>query len=160
MPDYPCSHATTITVHALAVPFTRGENLTPGPAPIAPTRPPVYVPDMRRNGVFRGWAILWAVLQFALPLGATFADARLERESARAPGAHIEETSNASCRPSHSDDCALCQFLSRAAAPSQGTTLPEITVSVRSAYDAKRAECATHGVARVSLPRAPPASPA
>jgi hypothetical protein len=113
---------------------------------------------MRRNGVFRGWAIFWAVLQFALPLGATFADARLERKSARAPGAHVESTSTTSCRPSHSEDCALCQFLSRAAAPSQSAPLPAIAVAVRSAYDTHRGGRITTGATRVSLPRAPPVS--
>jgi hypothetical protein len=113
---------------------------------------------MRRHGVFRGWAIFSAVLQFALPLGATFADAHLERESARAAGAHVESASTTSCRPAHSDDCALCQFLLRAAAPTESAPLPEIAVAVRSAYDAHRRGRITTGTTRVSLPRAPPIS--
>jgi hypothetical protein len=112
---------------------------------------------MRRSGVFRVWAILWAVLQFALPLGATYADAQIERESARAPGAHVESTSTTSCRPSHSNDCALCQFLSRVAPPSQGSSLPEIVVVVRGAREAHRSGFVAHGFTRISLPRAPPA---
>jgi hypothetical protein len=115
---------------------------------------------MRRNGVFRGWAILWAVLQFALPAAATFADARLERESVGASGAHIEETSSASCRPSHPGECVLCQFLSRAASPTRSPSLPDIVVHVGEAADSHRTAEASRGLARLGLPRAPPISPA
>jgi hypothetical protein len=113
---------------------------------------------MRRNGFFRGWAIVWAVLQFALPAGVTLADARLERESALAPGTHIESTSDISCRPSHPDECVLCQFLSRAEAPAQSAELPEIIVTVDDVRLAHRASRLTHGLARSGLPRGPPAS--
>jgi hypothetical protein len=113
---------------------------------------------MRRNGFFRGWAVLWAVLQFALPAGVTLADARLEHESTLAPIAHVESTSDSTCRPSHPDECALCQFLSRAAPPAEHAALPEILVSVGDAFAALGTAHATHGVSRVSLPRAPPLS--
>ena len=113
---------------------------------------------MRRNGFFRGWAVLWAVLQFALPAGVTLADARLERESALTPVAHIESTSDATCRPSHPDECALCQFLSRAASPGEHASLPEILVSVGDAFAASGTAHVPHGRSRVSLPRAPPSS--
>ena len=112
---------------------------------------------MRRNGFFRGWAILWAVLQFALPTAVTHADARLERESAAA-GTHIESTSDATCPPSHPDECALCQFLSRAAPPAEHAALPEIVVSVGEASASRRTAYVSRGLSRVGLPRAPPAS--
>ncbi|HEV7990375.1 MAG TPA: hypothetical protein VGP25_01030 [Gemmatimonadaceae bacterium] len=111
---------------------------------------------MRRTVVFRGWAVLWAVLQFALSSVLTFADARLERESARAPGAHIEETAGATCRPSHPDECALCQFLSRAAMPTQSASLPAIAEQLRACAQPPIHGVATGTRARVSLPRAPP----
>jgi hypothetical protein len=74
---------------------------------------------MRRRWGFRGWAMVWAVLQFALPAGATLADARLERQSVGAE-AHAESRSDASCRPVHSAECALCQLVLRASAPAAG----------------------------------------
>jgi hypothetical protein len=111
---------------------------------------------MRRNAVFRGWAVLWAVLQFALPSTVTFADARLERESARAPGAHIEETASATCRPSHPDECALCQFLSRAATPTQSAPLPAIAEQIRASVVSPTHVAATLTRAHAARPRAPP----
>jgi hypothetical protein len=111
---------------------------------------------MHRNAVFRGWAVLWAVLQFALPFVVTFADARLERESARAPGAHIEEQASATCRPSHPDECALCQFLSRAATPSPSAELPHIAEQLRASAESPMHVAATHTRTCVALPRAPP----
>jgi hypothetical protein len=111
---------------------------------------------MHRNAVFRGWAVLWAVLHFALPFAVTFADARLERESARAPGPHIEETASSTCRPSHPDECALCQFLSRAAAPSQPSPLPAIAGQLGASADSPLHAAATRTRTRLALPRAPP----
>lgn len=111
---------------------------------------------MRRNAVYRGWAVLWAVLQFALSSVVTFADARLERESARAPGAHIEETASATCHASHPDECALCQFLSRAAAPSHSAELPDIAQQLRASTESPVHAGATRTHPRVALPRAPP----
>jgi hypothetical protein len=113
---------------------------------------------MRRNGFFSGWAILWAVLQFALPAAVTLADAELQRESARGPGAHVESTSDASCRPSHPGECALCQLVSRAAAPGHGPTLPEVGLVAGHACASPLEGRVPRGLTRVSLPRAPPAS--
>ena len=111
---------------------------------------------MHRNAVSRGWAVLWAVLQFALPSFATFADARLERDSARAPGAHVESTTSATCLPVHPEECALCQFLSRAAAPSHAAALPTIVEQLRASAESPVLGAATSASARVHLPRAPP----
>ena len=72
---------------------------------------------MRRRWGFRGWAIVWAVLQFALPAAATYADALLERDSASAQIAHVESGSGDDCRPVHAAECALCQLVSRGSAP-------------------------------------------
>lgn len=74
---------------------------------------------MRRRWGFRGWAIAWAVLQFALPMAATVADARVERQSVGAQ-AHAESRSDASCRPVHAAECALCQVVLRVSAPAAG----------------------------------------
>ena len=72
---------------------------------------------MRRRSGFRGWAIVWAVLQFALPAAATLADARLQRDAASAERTHVESRSDAACRPLHPEECALCQLVSRSSAP-------------------------------------------
>ena len=74
---------------------------------------------MRRRWGFRGWAMVWAVLQFALPAAATLADARLERQGVGAES-HAESQSDASCRPIHPAECALCQLVVRTFAPAAG----------------------------------------
>ena len=111
---------------------------------------------MRRNAVSRGWAVLWAVLQFALPIGAMLADARLVRASVVAAGAHVESSSSDACAPTHPDECALCQFLSRVAPPAQGTALPSIVAALAPSAQAAVPGAATRSLARASLPRAPP----
>jgi hypothetical protein len=58
----------------------------------------------------RVFAVVWAVLQFALPGFATAADARLAVGSTQ--GAHVEEGPGANCTLSHSPDCAVCKHLS------------------------------------------------
>ena len=57
--------------------------------------------------------LLWAVLQFALPSAASYADALLERSSTRALGAHVEAHATKSCASVHPTDCALCQLVQR-----------------------------------------------
>ncbi|HEY0997819.1 MAG TPA: hypothetical protein VGD77_17650 [Gemmatimonadaceae bacterium] len=59
----------------------------------------------------RWWAVAWAVLQFALPAGATYADARIERSSTP-PASHVESGTTADCPQVHSADCGVCQLLS------------------------------------------------
>jgi hypothetical protein len=99
------------------------------------------------------------VLQFVLPAAATFADARLEREGAVAQGAHVESKSNASCRPVHPAECALCQVVSRASAPAvQDAGCPEIVTVIEQPVIAERPWRALGGTARLALPRAPPLS--
>lgn len=72
--------------------------------------------------------MVWALLQFALPAAATFADARLERQGVGAES-HAESRSDASCRPVHAAECALCQLVLRAFAPAAGPT--SIAAAVR-----------------------------
>jgi hypothetical protein len=114
---------------------------------------------MRRRWGFRGWAILWAVLQFALPAAATFADARLEREGATAQGPHVESQSEASCRAVHPAECALCQLVSRASTPAvQDAGAPEIVIAVAQPLVGERPWRALSGTTRLALARAPPLS--
>ncbi len=113
---------------------------------------------MHRHTTFRGWAILWAVLQFALPAAASFADARLEREGSLVL-AHAESRSDASCRPVHAAECALCQLVWRASAAAAQTAS---TVAVVRAVDepsiAERPWHALVGLAGLAPARAPPLS--
>jgi hypothetical protein len=114
---------------------------------------------MRRRRAFRWWAIVWAVLQFALPAGATFADARLEREGASAQGPHAESQSEASCRAVHPAECALCQLVSRASAPAvQDAGVPEILIAIEQPLVGDRPWRALSGTTRFALARAPPLS--
>ena len=101
--------------------------------------------------------MVWAVLQFALPAGAAYADARLERESATAQGPHVEPRSDASCRPPHSAECALCQLVSRASAPAaHDAGCPVIVRLVEQPAVAERPWRAHAGPSRLALARAPP----
>ncbi|HET7186778.1 MAG TPA: hypothetical protein VFI52_01425 [Gemmatimonadaceae bacterium] len=112
---------------------------------------------MRRGWGFRGWAIVWAVLQFALPTVATFADARLERESVTARGSHVESRSDASCHRVHPTECALCQVVSRVSAPTvHSDSCPAIVNVVEQVVIAERPWRALTGSARLALARAPP----
>ena len=114
---------------------------------------------MRRGWSFRSWAIVWAVLQFALPTAASFADARIERESSAAPGSHVESRSDASCRPVHPAECALCQLVSRASTPAvQDAGCPEILTVIEQPAIAERPWRALGATARLALARAPPLS--
>lgn len=111
---------------------------------------------MRRSVTWRAFALLWAVLQFALPGVALLADARLERASLEAPGSHVESGSTTDCPPVHRDECALCQVVSRTAEPANGGVLPVIASVVRPCAPAPTARPATRIATASSLPRAPP----
>jgi hypothetical protein len=111
---------------------------------------------MRRWKGFRGWAIVWAVLQLALPPVATFADARLERESEADGATHVEASSSATCPPVHAAECALCQFVSRASAPGEGAPCPIATSIVALPPAAARIARATSALSRLSPARGPP----
>jgi hypothetical protein len=69
-----------------------------------------------KRGAFRAALLLWAVLQIALPVVASVADAGASTTGASAR-AHAEDTSRRSCVPVHGVDCVLCQYLSGCAAP-------------------------------------------
>jgi hypothetical protein len=111
---------------------------------------------MIRGGRCRGWAVLWAVLQLALPTVATFADGRLERQSIGGPGAHVESSSTVGCRPAHAAECALCQSVSHLAVGAQRSSCPAAACVARGEPGAPRPWRSTVVVARLSLPRAPP----
>jgi hypothetical protein len=112
---------------------------------------------MRRHPTLRAFALLWAVLQFALPALALHADVRLERESQQSLGAHVESGTTTACRPVHLDECALCQVLTRSGTPSQAATLPCIAAVVRPSPTLPIARLANRVAAAAELPRAPPA---
>ena len=111
---------------------------------------------MRRHPTLRVFALLWAVLQFALPTVALHADVQLERESQQAAGAHVESGTTAACRPVHLDECALCQVLTRTGTPTQAATLPSIAAVVRPSPTLPVARLAGLASAAAELPRAPP----
>jgi hypothetical protein len=82
---------------------------------------------LRMSRCRRTLALVWAVLQFALPALGTLAEA-MAASGASAGDAygHIEERSGPGCRPVHPPDCARCQGLSTqavgAAAPAADWT--------------------------------------
>jgi hypothetical protein len=111
---------------------------------------------MHRSGAWRSFATLWAILQFVLPGATLLADARLERDAVRSPGSHIESKTTPECHPVHQDQCALCQVLSNAAAPSESPALPAIALQVRPVSTSPVPRHATRDLADVGQPRAPP----
>lgn len=100
--------------------------------------------------------MVWALLQFALPTIASYADALLERAGADV-ASHVESGSGTSCVPVHPADCALCQAVQRT-----GMTPPAVCVPLVShaAPVPPRAATRLTTVAergRLPLSRAPPA---
>lgn len=111
---------------------------------------------MHRGGRrLRIFALVWAVLQFALPAFATLADARLAVGS---PGrAHVEDGPGRDCTPSHSSDCVVCKHLSTSSLGS--THLATTFVSDgRDGAVPHRIAPAPRTLAGAALPRAPPAN--
>ena len=101
--------------------------------------------------------IVWAVLQFALPTLASYADALVERDS-RAQVAHVEGSSDASCRPVHSAECAFCQVLSRDALHAPVAPAPAIVGEVLCPVSTQRLTVANGAVGARPPARAPPAA--
>ncbi len=77
---------------------------------------------MRRSGLMRVVALLFALVQLALPPFATVADAWQERASGAVAVPHAEGERSDSCVPPHGADCVLCQFLTAFAAPPRVAT--------------------------------------
>jgi hypothetical protein len=101
----------------------------------------------------RVFALIWAVLQFALPAAATLADARL---AAASPSrGHVEEAPGRDCTPSHSPHCAVCKHLSTS---SLGSThaAPAFVSDGSGAVVRGRIGPAPQTPAGSALPRAPP----
>jgi len=59
----------------------------------------------------RAFAVIWGVLQFALPFAVLLVDAGTPR-GAGSPVSHVETSTSPNCIPAHADECALCRFLS------------------------------------------------
>ena len=105
----------------------------------------------------RGWTLLWALLQFALPAAATYADAMLEREGVGAPIAHVEADGTAGCPAVHPADCAICHLVqSRITGASAPSCIPAFTIRRPAQHDTHADRPTTVAIGRVHLPRAPP----
>ena len=66
----------------------------------------------RLSRQYRVLALVWAVLQFALPSVVTLVDAISTGRSTAEAVAHVEESSSKSCQPPHSAECGLCRYVS------------------------------------------------
>ena len=111
---------------------------------------------MRLSRWFRGWGILWAVLQFALPAAVTIGDARLERESVGLTLTHVESASGKACRPVHPANCALCQFVTHTSALADDSGAPTLVTAASPTPPSAAQTRASAVLARLSLARAPP----
>jgi hypothetical protein len=102
-------------------------------------------------------ALLWAVLQLVLPLGATLADARAARASA-AVVAHIESGSTEGCQPPHGEDCVVCRTLGAMHGVPTGIPYPAPQAESAARLDPRRIS----EISLAALPqppsRAPPAA--
>jgi hypothetical protein len=67
---------------------------------------------LRPRRWFRVSALLWAVLQLALPGALSVIDGAAMKRDGVDVVAHVEATSSKSCQPPHSTDCGLCRYLS------------------------------------------------
>ena len=111
---------------------------------------------MRRRRLFRGWGVLWAVLQFALPAAVTLGDARLERDSGGGALTHVESASGKACRPAHPANCALCQFVTHTSALAHDSGAPTLVTAAAPTPSPAAQTRASAVLARLSLARAPP----
>lgn len=73
-------------------------------------------PMTKRTPAVRCLAILWATLQLASPGAIAIADGRASEQGASAAFSHIESSTTSSCPEIHGVDCALCRYVSNAAA--------------------------------------------
>src|SRR4051812_18482847 len=60
----------------------------------------------------RVFALVWALLQVALPAAMAVVDGAAVLRDGIDVSAHVEETSGKSCQPPHSAECATCRYLS------------------------------------------------
>lgn len=73
----------------------------------------------------RAFALSWGVLQVALPLVILFADAQSALRSSHVVR-HVEPREANTCLPTHTDECALCRFLSHNGAPTPKRDAPAL----------------------------------
>jgi hypothetical protein len=70
---------------------------------------------------------MWAALQLALPLGASYADATAAAVAARDARTHAESERSTGCQRAHSADCCVCRYLANcgaAPAAAPGVAVP------------------------------------
>ena len=100
--------------------------------------------------------LIWAVLQFALPSAASYADALLERASIRALGSHIEAHGTKACAAAHPADCAICQLVHRLDPMSVARVPVGTLVRVAIPLESLTLAATPWERGRIALPRAPP----
>src|SRR5579862_261607 len=85
----------------------------------------------RMSRSVRALALLLAAIQFAVPAVVSVADGALA-QSGRGSGMHVEDFGNNQCKPPHSADCAICQFLSTVHSQTTSTAVAVISQRVPS----------------------------
>jgi len=105
---------------------------------------------------FRAFALMWGVLQFALPLAVLLGDASGALAGRARSAPHVESSTSASCVPAHADECALCRFLSNNSPPLSHGDVPVYGASAAaSPTSAPGAPCVV-SARRLPESRAPP----
>ncbi|MDB4892177.1 MAG: hypothetical protein JWL61_4032 [Gemmatimonadetes bacterium] len=112
---------------------------------------------MSGRPTFRGYVIIWALLQLALPSAATYADAMLERAGVETVFAHVESNTGATCQPVHAADCDLCHLVQNRISPGGAPTcIPDFVEQRALPPDSYIDASAAAARAWLALPRAPP----
>jgi hypothetical protein len=85
--------------------------------------------------------LLFAAVQFAVPAVASVIDGAMA-SGGRNSAAHVESKGDRDCKPPHSADCAICQFLSGTHAQAVTSSSAVFTATANPMRDASIA-CAT-----------------
>ena len=109
--------------------------------------------------MMRMWAAILAVVQVAGPGLVSIADASSEAGAlVRRPTPHVESHRTASCPRVHTDQCALCRYLTgTGAAPDRGETALALRVLTTPVPDGA-GSVVTSRLGTLPRPRGPPVS--
>ena len=109
---------------------------------------------LRRS--LRGFGVLWAVLQIALPGGLAVLDGMASLRDRADVVAHVEATSGKTCQPPHSTECGLCRYLSTGGVAQSGVGMLAWPSPVRGASPDAELSAPPCRIATTLHSRAPP----
>ena len=111
---------------------------------------------LRTRPSFRVFALLWAVLQLALPGAVSVLDGATALRNDVDVVAHVEATSGQRCQPPHSAECGVCRYLSAGGINDARLGTPEWPRSTADAASKELPGFAAAPATASPLARAPP----